>query len=160
MFKAILSAMMVMVAVLTIGSSRNSDATSLNLSQFQWKNRLLLLFAPSPTHPSFDQLHKSLQVRNAGVKDRDLVVFEIFESDRSTMNNDSLDPQTARSLREEFSVSQGEFRVILIGKDGGIKLKRQSQTRLEDIFSLIDAMPMRREEMRQKSENRKSEGKK
>lgn len=89
-----------------------------------------------------------------------MVVFEILESDRSTMNNDSLDPQTARSLREEFGVSQGEFRVILIGKDGGIKLKRQSQTRLEDIFSLIDAMPMRREEMRQKSENRKSEGKK
>jgi hypothetical protein len=49
-----------------------------------------------------------------------------------------------------LDVSRGEFAVILMGKDGGIKLRRQSQTKLTDIFALIDAMPMRREEMRQK----------
>jgi len=41
--------------------------------------------------------------------------------------------------------------VLLVDKDGGIKLNRQNETRLEDIFTLIDAMPMRQEEMRQKS---------
>ncbi|MFO7687606.1 MAG: DUF4174 domain-containing protein [Desulfobacterales bacterium] len=37
-----------------------------------------------------------------------------------------------------------------MGKDGGIKLKRNDQVRLEEIFQLIDSMPMRQDEMRQK----------
>jgi hypothetical protein len=44
-----------------------------------------------------------------------------------------------------------------VGKDGSVKLNRQEQTRLEDIFALIDAMPMRREEMRQKSRTGESD---
>jgi hypothetical protein len=141
---------MMTVTVLTIASGVHAGGSALDLSQFRWKNRLLFLFAPSPTHPFFDQLHQSLRAQRAGVKDRDLVVFEILESARSTMNSDALDAHIAQSLREELDVSRGEFAVILMGKDGGIKLRRQSQTKLTDIFALIDAMPMRREEMRQK----------
>ena len=41
-----------------------------------------------------------------------------------------------------------DFEVILIGLDGGIKL-RQDQTLLkQDLFRIIDAMPMRRNEIR------------
>ena len=39
---------------------------------------------------------------------------------------------------------------ILVGKDGGVKLRQNAQVKLNDIFALIDAMPMRQEEMRQK----------
>ena len=149
MLKAILLAMM--ITVLSIVSSRDALAIPLDLSQFQWKNRLLLLFAPNRNHPLFDTLHKSLAARKADVDDRDLVIFEILESGPSSMNTKYLDPQTVHSLREKFDVLRGKFAVILVGKDGGIKLNRQGQTKLEDIFALIDAMPMRREEMRQKS---------
>ena len=48
------------------------------------------------------------------------------------------------------------FSSDIIGKDGGVKLNRQNRTQLKDIFALIDAMPMRREEMRQKSRTRGS----
>jgi hypothetical protein len=40
----------------------------------------------------------------------------------------------------------------LVGKDGGIKLKRGDQVDLREIFGLIDSMPMRQREMRQKIE--------
>jgi hypothetical protein len=149
MLKLILLAMMT-AAVLSIGGSRNVLASSLDLSQFQWKNRLLFLFSPKRDHPFFDILHKSLTSRQAEVADRDLVIFEILESGPSSINTNSLDPQTAQSLRDKFDIARSEFTVILIGKDGGIKLNRQDQTRLEDVFALIDAMPMRQEEMRQK----------
>jgi hypothetical protein len=155
MLKAILLAML-MVTVLSIGSIRNAPAIFLDLAQFQWKNRLLFLFAPNRNHPFFGSLHRALVAQQAEVVDRDLVIFEILESGPSTMSTTHLDPQTAQSLREKFEVRQGEFTVILIGKDGGIKLSRQNQTRLEDIFGLIDTMPMRREEMRQKSRTKES----
>lgn len=155
MLKVILLAIL-MVSVLSIGSSRNSLAVSLDLSQFQWKNRLLFIFSPSRDHPLFHTLHQSLLSQEAEVKDRDLIIFEILDSGPSNMNKNDLDPQTAQLLREKFDISTGKFTVILVGKDGGVKLKRQTQTQLGDIFALIDSMPMRQDEMRQKTRQPKS----
>jgi hypothetical protein len=150
MLKIILPAMMMILMALSDISSRDAQAQSLDLSVFQWKNRLLFLFAPNRNHPMFDALHKSLAARQSEASDRDLVIFEILESAASSMNNESIDSETARLLREKFDILQDEFTVILIGKDGGIKLNRKKQTQLDDIFALIDSMPMRQEEMRQR----------
>jgi hypothetical protein len=139
------------VAVLLSDFSQNANAEPLDLSQFQWKNRLLFLFAPNRNDPMFVSLHNSLSAQRAAVVDRDLVIFEILESDPSSMNTQSLPSDSALFLRKQYNVNPGEFAVLLVGKDGAIKLKRQDETRLEDIFALIDAMPMRREEMRQKN---------
>jgi hypothetical protein len=155
MLKAILLVML-MVTVLSIGSSRNVPAISLDLAQYQWKNRLLLLFAPNRNHPFFDSLQVALVAQQAEVADRDLVIFEILESGQSSVSMTPLDAQNAQSLREKFEVRPGGFTVILIGKDGGIKLNNQKQTRIEDIFGLIDSMPMRREEMTRKSRAKES----
>ena len=148
MFKTIL--LTIAVAAILPGSGRNAIAEPLDLSQFQWKNRLLFLFAPNPNHPLFKPLHKSLEAQKPLAADRDLVIFTILESGPSSMNTKYLDPQAAQKLRDKFDVQTGRFAVILLGKDGGIKLNRRVSTQLTDIFALIDAMPMRLEEMRQK----------
>jgi hypothetical protein len=142
--------MMSIAAIFPI-NGRNAFAEPLGMSQFQWKNRLLFVFAPHRDHPMFDSLHNSLAAQKSEVAERDLVVFTILESGQSSMNAKLLASETALSLRKRYNVNQGEFAVILVGKDGGIKLNRQNETRLEEIFALIDAMPMRREEIRQKS---------
>jgi bifunctional DNA-binding transcriptional regulator/antitoxin component of YhaV-PrlF toxin-antitoxin module len=72
------------------------------------------------------------------------------------MNTKYFDPQTSQSLRKKFNIPRGEFAIILVGKDGGIKLNRAEHSQLNDIFALIDAMPMRQEEMRQKIRGRES----
>ena len=149
MFKAILPA--IIICLMSNANRLHAVETPMDLSQFQWKNRLLFLFAPERSHPLFDALQKSIAIEQAEVADRDLVVFEILESGPSRMDMTDLDPQVAQSLRDKLEVPRGRFSIILVGKDGGIKLNRQEQTRLEDIFGLIDSMPMRREEMRQKS---------
>ena len=142
---------MMLLTAVSVFSCRDAQAQSLDLSVFQWKNRLLILFAPNSSHPYLDALHQSLAARQAEAAERDLVIFEIFESAASSMNNEVIDLATARRLREKFDVSAHEFTVTLIGKDGGIKLKRQERTHLDDIFALIDSMPMRQEEMRRKN---------
>lgn len=119
----------------------------MDLDQFKWKSRLLFLFSPNRTHPPFNTLEKSLKAQKPGVADRNLVIFEILESGSSSMDTEHIHPQTAQSLRESFDVSPGQFTVILVGKDGGTKLNRNEETQLEDIFALIDSMPMRQEEM-------------
>jgi hypothetical protein len=130
-----------------------ADTVSVNmdLSRFKWQNRLLMLFAPDSNHPLFVDLQREISSRPLEVRDRDLVIFEILESGSSRMNADEIGPQTAASLREQFSIPQEVFAVVLVGKDGGIKLRRNDFVSLQEIFDLIDSMPMRRQEMRQKS---------
>jgi len=149
MGKAIPPAMIIAV-VLSIGSNQSVMGSPLDLSQFKWGNRLLLLFAPHRDHPFFFNLHQKIMNRKVEAEDRDLVVFEILESGSSTVNSNDLDPQTALTLRAKYNIQQGEFAIILIGKDGGVKLNRREQTEIEDIFGLIDSMPMRQQEIRNK----------
>ena len=80
------------------------------------------------------------------------MVFEVLERDSSRRNIAPIDRQTADYIRNRFSVPPNTFRLILVGKDGGIKLKRHDQASLEEVFELIDSMPMRQREMRQKNQ--------
>jgi hypothetical protein len=130
------------------GASESSVGGDVDLDQYQWTNRLLFVFAPARREPSFHALHESLAAQKAGITDRNLVVFEVLESELSTENGEPLDAETARLLRERFRVPSGSFSVILVGKDGGVKLDRQDRTSLDEIFALIDSMPMRQSEMR------------
>jgi hypothetical protein len=54
-------------------------------------------------------------------------------------------------LRKRLSVPSGRFTVILIGKDGGEKIRQGSSVDLKEIFAIIDAMPMRQQEMRERA---------
>jgi hypothetical protein len=128
------------------------ETFSMNLAQFQWKNRLLFLFSPDKNHPLFKKFKNEILNHQAEVKDRDLVVFEMCERDSAKMNGSDIDRQTADAIRDHFSVPSNKFSLILVGKDGGIKLKRHDHVSLEEVFELIDSMPMRQSEMRQKDQ--------
>ncbi len=124
----------------------------MDLEQFQWKNRLLFLFAPDDENPIFKKFQNEIKSQTAEVEDRDLVVFEVLEKGPSRVNRTQLERQVADSMRNRFNVPRHKFTLILIGKDGGTKLKRHAQTDLKEVFELIDSMPMRQKEMRQKTQ--------
>jgi hypothetical protein len=128
----------------------DTEATAMDLDQFKWKNRLLFVFASAANDPNFGALRREIAAQPAEVTDRDLVVFEILDSGASKMNGSRLDPQSAAFFRDHFAVGQKAFTLILVGKDGGVKLRRHDRVALAEIFALIDSMPMRKEEMRQK----------
>jgi hypothetical protein len=54
----------------------------------------------------------------------------------------------AKALRTRYGAEDGStFTALLIGKDGGVKWRDREPADLSRIFSLIDSMPMRRQEM-------------
>jgi hypothetical protein len=79
-----------------------------------------------------------------------LIVFRVFEDGPSRVQEKPLSSEEAEALRRRFSVQSGRFAVILIGKDGGVKMVREHEADLQEIFDRIDAMPMRQREMREK----------
>ena len=127
---------------------------TVNLVEYQWKNRLLLLFTPSPEGPVYIKLKEDLSRQEEEVLDRDLLIFHILESGETKLGNSPLPESSGDTLREKYSIKSGTFTILLIGKDGGVKLRREGRVELDEIFSVIDAMPMRQREMKENSKQR------
>ena len=131
-------------------SVKGGDMDAADLSKYLWRHRLLLIFSPSAQTPAFQQLASQLKQQRGGVADRDLIVFSIMSHGRSRVGEDVLTRQAAENLRRRFQVTNKDFRVVLIGKDGTVKLSEPA-VRLSEVFALIDSMPMRQREMREKA---------
>jgi len=112
------------------------------LGDYQWKNRLILIHAEENSGNEVE----TLRTAQVGIDDRDLIWF--VNTGSGLVSN-----QAAVSSRLESEVTglleenRLNGRVLLIGKDGGIK-SRESDLNLDAIFRRIDAMPMRAREMR------------
>ncbi len=135
-----------MFAIMASGGALDS----IDLSAYQWKNRLLFLFATSEEDPSYFSLKKEIEHQAMEVLDRDLLIAHVLEKGDCRLGKVRLNSGQALSLRKYLSVSPGQFMVILIGKDGGEKFRQDRNVELKQIFKIIDAMPMRQQEMKKK----------
>ncbi len=130
-----------------------------SLSSLKDKNRVLLVFAPSTQSPDFQRQLVILHRYASGIKERDLVAIPVVVQAGDTTGADTLRnlyPPVASDtdqidLRHRFHVPTGEFMVILIGKDGGEKLRQTSPISAEKLSTVIDAMPGRQDEIRERS---------
>jgi hypothetical protein len=120
------------------------------LEAYQWKNRLLLVIAPNDADPRLMAFERRLSASMEEVRDRDLLSIRLLEAGPTGRPEQPLPPEDVHALRRRYGAVQGGFAVILIGKDGGVKLVQEEQVSLQAIFDLIDTMPMRRQEMRLK----------
>lgn len=124
-----------------------SGGLDLDLDSLRWKSRILILFSPSASDGAYQLQGKDLESRFREAAERDLLIVEIFEEGESRAGDRVLSKEAAEALRDRFAVQGGAFQVILIGKDGLVKLKSDQPVTTRDLFGLIDSMPMRRQEM-------------
>jgi hypothetical protein len=115
--------------------------------------RPVLIFAPSDT----PQLRSQIQILSqdqSQLRQRDVVLVPVLSSgtlDGASRNSPTISPLAASdhlAARKHFHIAPDEFTVLLIGKDGGEKFRSNQPISAEKLFGLIDAMPMRRQEMR------------
>jgi hypothetical protein len=128
-------------------AGEKGSAADLDLDSLRWKNRVLVLFSPSESDASFQAQKQGLVFGAGGVIERDLVVLEIIEQGQSRVGNQILSGKSVQDIRKRLGVHTGPFQVLLIGKDGGVKLRSSEPVSMKDLFGLIDSMPMRRQEM-------------
>lgn len=121
-----------------------------DLSPYRWQARPLLIFAPSEQSPLLSQQLQSMTDQDAFLKDRDMVVAIVYP-DLVRFVFGAPQDLSAKALRRQFRVSDTAFSVMLIGKDGGTKTRSYQPVDLADMYQLIDAMPMRQQEMRGKN---------
>jgi hypothetical protein len=123
--------------------------THFSMQSLQWERRPLLIFTPSVNDADYRRQKDLLDGAAAtGVAAREIVVIEVI-GDAASADGVDVSAATAAELRQKYRAPADELAVILVGKDGTEKLRSTSPVPAEDIFGLIDSMPMRRQEMRQ-----------
>jgi hypothetical protein len=91
-----------------------------------------------PSDPRVTQQHALLAQDAAVLRERDVVIQDISR-------------ESARRTRHDLRVlSRVAFEVLLVGKDGRVKLRRDAPVAASEIAALIDTMPMRQDEMRRR----------
>ena len=108
------------------------EPQGIELNQYLWKNRIILTFADDQDHPDLIRLKAEMKENECEILNRDLLYFH-FSNDGKTGNHITTNDQS--------------FRILLIGKDGGIKYESNQYVPLIQLFELIDLMPMRQDEM-------------
>lgn len=112
------------------------------IARYKWKNRPLLVFAPSAEHAAYREQIRRVNAHRAGFNERDMVIVAVLAQEARR------DAAADRALRSRFRVGTDDFVVILIGKDGTAKDRWTEPAPMDEVFRLIDGMPMRRREMR------------
>ncbi len=116
------------------------------MRDFAWEKRVLLIIAPHERRTDYRQQVMHIEAVGAGLRERDMTVIEAFADGRVFIDGQALDTKSA-SFYRRFGVDLDQFRAILVGKDGTVKLDRNDPVTSDDLFTLIDSMPMRRLEM-------------
>jgi len=118
-----------------------------DLRPLRWQNRVLLLYTDSLMHPQYQKMEEALLKEEKAVGARKLVIYTIMDQQVSRgLPGESW--QDDVPLREASQNLEKGFGLELIGLDGGVKYRSTSAVPLEELWSLIDGMPMRRAELK------------
>ena len=109
---------------------------NVDLEDFMWTKRPLVVFADSPADPRYIQQMEYINERLDDLALRDVVVLTDTEKGAGT------------SLRRELR-PRG-FMLVLIGKDGTIYLRKPLPWSVREISRIIDKLPMRQQEIEER----------
>lgn len=107
-----------------------------DLNDFLWIKRLLIVFADTPADPQYIQQMEYISARLEDLDTRDVVVLT------------DTDPSAGSDVRKKFR-PRG-FMLVLTGKDGTIYLRKPYPWNVREISRSIDKLPIRQKEMRER----------
>lgn len=121
------------------------------LSQHQWKNRIIVVKSNSSKASIYQSQLKEFNDSVKEMAERKLVLYTY--TPHICEFTDFAHPNTTKIVElqtgnRKLLSGKKAFEVILIGLDGGVKLHQSRLLTKEKLFNTIDAMPMRRAEMR------------
>ena len=139
--------MLKLTLLLFLFSTSSCMSTAQEISSHKWKNRVLIVLANDLENPILKKQVEELKKHTAGLIERKLIVY-ISTPQKFKQGLDSENWEISNEIYSEFKDLKSGFEIILVGLDGGIKSRNENFTPAQNIFALIDGMPMRRQEIR------------
>lgn len=110
------------------------EANAVELADLKWVARPVVVLADTPEDPAFQRQIALLEARKGELAQRDVIVIA------------DTDPDARSELRKKLR-PRG-FMLVLIGKDGGVKLRKPFPWDVRELSRQIDKMPLRQQEIR------------
>jgi len=136
--------LIVLVASTALGPAK---AVAAELGDYQWERRPLLLFAPTDRDPRLLETLSRIEASRCDFLDRDMVIGLVVREGKSTLDGHAMTADESQRLAKQYAIGENTFSALLIGKDGGEKLRVDEVPDLQAIYAVIDGMPMRSREM-------------
>ncbi|GAL90474.1 DUF4174 domain-containing protein [Jejuia pallidilutea] len=115
---------------------------SQNLESHQWKDRILVVNADEKNRERAESQYLLLNKEQQKLIDRKIVLYKCI-ADTCMF----YDWKNTPKMFKTDTTKQG-FSIVLIGLDGGEKYKSNTVEKPDVFLNLIDTMPMRRQELR------------
>ncbi|MEM6722264.1 MAG: DUF4174 domain-containing protein [Bacteroidota bacterium] len=125
-----------------------------DLDTHKWKNRILIIKTNNATSETFQAQLKELRNAPKDMMERKFVLYQIIGSEYTLMDYKSTTLANVGKVHgklEKVLKDTYDFEVILIGLDGGVKLRQTKLLTKKELFDKVDSMPMRRSELRRKN---------
>lgn len=129
-----------------VDEANRAYAAIASLEQFQWRNRVLIIFADKGNARAARQENQLLADREA-LQQRDMVILKIAGSRVRVLFGAGRDLDGAAISGELGDPATGEFAAFLVGKDGTVKLKVSEPIARGELLTIIDSMPVRAAEV-------------
>lgn len=122
--------------------------SSQNPADYKWQNRAVVVFTDSTNSEKFEAQRKELIAGMKGFEERKLVLLHSTPTKlRKCLPVDS-EWMDDTGIHNQMLDKEADFEVILIGLDGGVKLRQKEILESTHLFSIIDSMPMRQAELK------------
>jgi hypothetical protein len=128
------------------------ESYSQNLENHKWNNRVLIVKTKNINSEIYLNQLKEFQNSKDQLKERKLIIYKINNDEFSSINyitNKTIYGKVSKKISKKILNENQNFELVLIGLDGNIKLKRNEILTKEALFSIIDAMPMRKYNLKQ-----------
>ena len=128
------------------------NAQGQHLEEHQWKNRVLIVKTSDAESTEYNEQLEEFDQSPEGFHDRKLILYKVVNGDFTLSDfsegefNDS--GKVSQDVTEDILDKEENFEIILIGLDGGVKLRQSEILKKEELFDTIDSMPMRQKEMK------------
>lgn len=120
-----------------------------DLSSYQWQERVLLVISEDASNVISKKQLAELSQNKEELIERKLIIYQIIpDAFRKSLENEVW--QTGDDMFRKYKETYAGFQVILLGLDGGEKLNQTKFLSANDLFIIIDGMPLRKAEIRKK----------
>ena len=138
---------MLVSLILLLTLNLNSSNSINHLSDFKWKNRVLVVITDKKK-----DIQDLIKNYNIELDEREFLVIQ-FDGKKAFINDKKMSKRFSNSLLKKIRNIPQEIHFVLIGKDGKVKSLYSKNANVNEIFLEVDKMPMRINEMKRNLEN-------